>query len=65
MSEYREHQHIPKLKEQLCEGKIGRRDFLRYSTLLGLSAGAAYAFAGKGTGQSFVSRALRRAAASP
>ncbi len=57
MTEPREHSHIPKLKEQLCEGRISRREFLRYSTLLGLSAGAAYAFAGKVTGQAFVPQA--------
>ncbi len=57
MTEPREHSHIPKLKEQLCEGRISRREFLRYSTLLGLSAGAAYSFAGKVTGQNFVAHA--------
>ncbi|HMB75734.1 MAG TPA: ABC transporter substrate-binding protein, partial [Kiloniellaceae bacterium] len=54
MSDTREHAHIPVLKKQLCEGKIDRREFVRYSTLLGLSATAAYAFAGKVTGESFV-----------
>lgn len=54
MSERREHILIPKLKEQLVEGQIDRREFLRYSTLLGLSATAAYAFVGKATGESFV-----------
>lgn len=34
------------LKTQLSEGQIGRRDFLRYATLLGLSATAAYGVAG-------------------
>ncbi|MGF1609601.1 MAG: ABC transporter substrate-binding protein [Kiloniellales bacterium] len=53
----KEHPYIPKLKAQLAEGRIGRRDFLRMSTLLGLSAGAAYAFAGKVTGASLVSPA--------
>ena len=57
MKEPREHSHIPKLKEELCEGRISRREFLRYSTLLGLSAGAAYAFVGKVSGQNFVPRA--------
>jgi peptide/nickel transport system substrate-binding protein len=38
------------LKEQLVERKIDRRDFMRYSTLLGMSATAAYAFAGKVSG---------------
>ncbi len=56
MSE-RQHPHIPKLKEQLVEGTIDRREFLRYSTLLGLSASAAYAFVGKVTGQHFVAPA--------
>ena len=54
MSDSREHPYIPKLKEQLCDGRIGRREFLRFSTLLGVSATAAYAFAGKVTGQGFV-----------
>ena len=51
MSEWREHSYIPKLKEQFCEGKIDRREFLRYSTLLGMSATAAYAVVGRVTGQ--------------
>jgi peptide/nickel transport system substrate-binding protein len=54
MSEKREHYYIPKLKEQLVEGRLDRREFLRYATLLGLSAPAAYAFAGKVTGEDFV-----------
>ena len=53
MSEKQEHYYIPKLKEQLVEGKLDRREFLRYATLLGLSAPAAYAFAGKVTGEDF------------
>jgi len=51
MSEPREHYYIPKLKEQLAEGRIERREFLRTATLLGMSATAAYAFAGKVGGQ--------------
>lgn len=42
---------IPSLKQQLAERQITRRAFLRYSTLLGMSAGAAYLYAGKITGQ--------------
>ena len=53
MSEKREHPAIPKLKEEFADGKLSRREFLRYSTLLGVSAGAAYGFVGKVTGQSF------------
>jgi len=48
------HPFIPTLKEDLAEGRIGRREFLRTSTLLGLSATAAYAFVGKVTGQSLI-----------
>jgi len=57
MTEYREHPHIPTLKQQFAEGKVDRREFLRTATLLGMSATAAYAFAGKVTGRSFVSSA--------
>ena len=53
MSE-KQHSHIPKLKQEFAEGKIDRREFLRYSTLLGMSAAAAYAFVGKVTGETFV-----------
>jgi peptide/nickel transport system substrate-binding protein len=54
MSDRREHYYIKTLKELFAEGKVGRREFLRTSTLLGLSATAAYAFVGKVTGESFV-----------
>jgi peptide/nickel transport system substrate-binding protein len=53
MSDSRQHPHIPKLQEALAEGRIGRREFLRTATLLGLSAGAAYGFVGRVTGQGF------------
>lgn len=43
----REHPHVKTLRRELVEGKVDRREFLRVSTLLGLSAGAAYAFADK------------------
>ena len=35
------------------QGVISRREFVRYCTLLGMSAGAAYMWAGKITGQPF------------
>ena len=35
------HKQIPELKEQYVEGKMSRREFLRYATLLGLSLTAA------------------------
>jgi peptide/nickel transport system substrate-binding protein len=50
MSE-RENIWIPKLKQYLADSRISRREFIRQSTLLGLSAGAAYMWAGKITGQ--------------
>lgn len=46
MRETKEHAYIATLKAQLAGGKLDRREFLRSATLLGLSAGAAYAFAG-------------------
>ncbi len=39
------HERISELQEQLLQGKIGRREFMRYATLLGLSLGAAEALA--------------------
>ena len=54
MSEIREHPYIPTLKKQLVERKIDRREFLRTSTLLGLSAATAYGFLGRVTGETFV-----------
>jgi Fe-S-cluster-containing hydrogenase component 2 len=39
------HERIAELQEQLRQGTVTRRDFLRYATLLGLSAGAAEALA--------------------
>lgn len=38
--------NIPKLKGWYGDGKLSRREFLRQSTLLGLSATAAYSFVG-------------------
>ncbi len=45
MSERREHPLVAALKGQLADGRIGRRDFLRCVTLLGLSATSALTFA--------------------
>ena len=50
----RVHSYIPELCEQLRQKKIGRRDFLHTATLLGVSAGVAYAMAGKIMGQGAV-----------
>ncbi|MEX0808042.1 MAG: ABC transporter substrate-binding protein [Dongiaceae bacterium] len=40
------HPYLPKLLEQFRNGKVDRREFLRTSTLLGLSAGTAFTLAG-------------------
>ena len=47
----REHIWIPRLKQYLADRQIDRREFIRNATLLGMSAGAAYMWAGKITGQ--------------
>jgi peptide/nickel transport system substrate-binding protein len=52
------HPAIPGLVGSLENRKLDRREFVRVTTLLGMSAGAAYALAGKITGQSFVSEAF-------
>ena len=52
------HPVIPELAEKLANGEVSRRDFIRTSTLLGLSAGAAYTMAGKLIGTALVPRAL-------
>jgi peptide/nickel transport system substrate-binding protein len=57
----REHGYISTLKQQLADRKIDRREFLRSATLLGMSATAAYAFAGKVTGGSAVAPASAQA----
>src|SRR5215510_11821427 len=51
MRDAHEHAHIPTLKRQLVDGLIDRREFLRYATLLGMSAPAAYAAVRTLTGQ--------------
>jgi peptide/nickel transport system substrate-binding protein len=54
----KEHIWIPKLKQQLADKKIDRREFIRYSTLLGMSASAAYMWAGKITGERIAQPAM-------
>ena len=62
MNDDREHKYLPVLKRDLAEGKIDRREFLRTATLLGMSASAVYAFAGKIAGGDLVSPARAQAA---
>lgn len=46
MSVRKEHAYVAELKQQFSAGRVDRREFLRTMTLLGVSAGAAYAMAG-------------------
>jgi oligopeptide/dipeptide ABC transporter ATP-binding protein len=41
-----EHALLPKLCDQLRDGSISRREFIRFAALLGVAAGAAYAMTG-------------------
>jgi peptide/nickel transport system substrate-binding protein len=51
------HPLLPTLKRQLVEQQIERREFLRYATLLGMAAPAAYAFVAKVTGERLIAPA--------
>jgi len=51
------HSYYSKLQEQLAEGRLDRREFVRYAALLGVSAGSAYAMAGSIVGEDFAPRA--------
>src|SRR2546428_3546033 len=51
------HPAVRELQEQLRTGRLDRREFLRTVTLLGATASAAYAMAGRLTGQSIMPRA--------
>lgn len=47
------HPYVSRMAEQLGEGKCDRREFVRTAALLGMSATAAYALAGRITGTDF------------
>ena len=51
------HPAVPEMAEKLRKEEIDRREFLRTATLLGMSAGAAYAMAGELTGTGAVGTA--------
>ena len=57
MKDQKEHPYVPKLKQNFAERKIDRREFLRTSTLLGVSALAAYEFAGRIEGRRLLPKA--------
>src|SRR5437867_2355710 len=52
-----DHPLLPTLKRQLALRQIERREFLRYATLLGMAAPAAYAFVGKVAGERLIAPA--------
>ncbi|MBC6440122.1 MAG: ABC transporter substrate-binding protein [Rhodospirillales bacterium] len=52
-----EHTYFKTLQEQLASGRLDRREFVRYSALLGVSATAAYAVAGRIVGEDFAPKA--------
>ena len=54
----RVHPYIPELCQSFRRGDIDRREFLRTATLLGVSAAAAYGFAGRITGEAAVPKAV-------
>ena len=60
MRDQKEHPYVPTLKQNFAERKIDRREFLRTSTLLGVSALAAYEFAGRIEGPQPASEGRRR-----
>jgi peptide/nickel transport system substrate-binding protein len=57
-----DHALVPTLKRQLVERQIDRREFVRYATLLGMAAPAAYAFAARVTREALVAPAEAQAA---
>jgi len=56
-----DHALVPTLKRQLVEGQIDRREFVRYATLLGMAAPAAYAFVARVTRERLVAPAEAQA----
>mgnify|MGYP006422327865 CR=1 FL=1 len=51
------HGYVPELANKYAKGEVGRRDFLRTATLLGVSAAAAYSFVGRVEGPGAVGTA--------
>jgi len=56
-----DHALVPTLKRQLVERQIDRREFVRYATLLGMAAPAAYAFVARVTRERLVAPAEAQA----
>ena len=54
LNEINKHSQVPKLIDDLKRGTVSRREFLRTTTLLGVSATTAYALAGQITGHALM-----------
>ena len=55
------HPYVPELKNLFQKGEISRRQFLRNATLLGMSAAAAFSFAGPlGVGKALAAETPKR-----
>jgi peptide/nickel transport system substrate-binding protein len=52
------HSYFNKLQEQLAEGRLDRREFVRYSSLLGVSAATAYTVGAGIVGEDFAPKAV-------
>jgi peptide/nickel transport system substrate-binding protein len=52
------HNYFNKLQEQLAEGRLDRREFVRYSSLLGVSAATAYTVGAGIVGEDFAPKAV-------
>jgi peptide/nickel transport system substrate-binding protein len=61
----RRHPLVEQTRRDLAAGRIGRREFLRTVTLLGLSSAAAYGMAGRILGEDLVDPAHAQSDASP
>ncbi len=61
MIEEKENEHIASIKKEYAEGTASRREFLRFATLLGMSATSAYAFVGKVENLNFVPNTAKAA----
>ena len=59
------HPALPEIAEKLRREEIDRRDFLRTASLLGMSAGAAYALAGELTGEGLLKPAAAQQEETP
>ena len=57
MSSKTENPNVQLLKKELAEGRINRREFLRFATLVGMAAPAAYAWVGEPLEGGFARRA--------